>query len=96
MSAILASLGLSYVGFAAISLAMTRHHREVTGRACPQSLAVLLRSFGAGLVLASFALVSGHFGIPIGLVAGFGIVSVSATLIAMTLAIAGLARLPRR
>jgi len=85
----LAPFLLAFAGFAALALAMQRHHRALFGRAPGRSAAAALRIAGAGgLAAALWACVEG-WGWAIGAVAWFGVLSAAAFPVVLLLALAG-------
>jgi hypothetical protein len=72
------SLFSSYAGWAALALAMDRHHRQLWRHAPSGNRSIALRAAGgAGLAL-SFAACIPHWGWAIGPVAWFGVLFASA------------------
>src|SRR5262249_9872458 len=69
------AFALAYAGWAALSLAMGRHYRQIAGRAPARSLAIGLRLTGfAPLALSLMACVATS-GWGVGIVAWFGVLS---------------------
>jgi hypothetical protein len=83
-------LGLAFIaavlGFAALALAMSRHHQQVWRRAPSRRRQWLLRLAGWGLLLASLGVCKAHAGWSSGLVWWFGLLTAGALAVALALA----------
>ncbi len=82
----LLAFALSLAGFAALSLAMDRHHRQVWHRAPSRGLRLLLRAAGTLALAASLAACIAQSGAGVGVVAWFGLLSAAAAVVALLLA----------
>jgi len=69
---------LTYSGFAALCLAMSRHAREVLKRDLPPPQRHGLRVFGWLALMVSLLMAAAHAGWPIGTVEWFGMLTASA------------------
>ncbi len=79
------ALGLVFAGFAALSLSMERHHRQVWAR-LPKGLAPLgYRLTGFGLITAGLAPAVAAWGGSVGVVAWLGLLTVGALTVALLL-----------
>lgn len=76
----------SVAGFAALALAMSRHHKQVWRREPSRRRQFLLRLAGWALLLVSLGLCKAHAGWSGGLVWWFGLLTVAALLVAFALA----------
>ena len=72
-------------GFAGIALAMTRHARDLLGRANTPRKRLACRTAGWALLALSLWLCITNWGAAIGLAAWFGLATVAALLVAMAL-----------
>lgn len=81
------AFGASVAGFAALALAMNRHHKQVWRHEPSRRRQWLLRLAGWTLLLASLGLCKAHAGWSGGLVWWVGLLTVAALLV--TLALAG-------
>lgn len=68
-------LGLSYAGMAALCLAMNRHHRQVTDRLPGPRRQLLLRLSGSMTLVLAMVLCIDAWGVSIGIVAWFGMLT---------------------
>lgn len=84
MMALLA-FALACTGFAALALAMDRHHRQVWQRPAPGRRGVLLRVAGAVALGASLAACIAHSGWAVGAVLWLGLLSATASAVALVL-----------
>lgn len=80
------ALSLGYVGWAALSFAMTAHYRVLASKAPPRTLVVALRLLGAAALLASLLVCIFQWGAARGSVAWFGVLSVSGLILIALLA----------
>ncbi len=71
----LLALGLSYAGMAALCLAMNRHYRQVTNRLPGRRRQLLLRSLGWMTLALALILCIDAWGVSIGTVAWFGMLT---------------------
>lgn len=85
--AIAAAFVAATAGFAALAMAMTRHAREIFGRAPGQGTAWTLRIAGAVLLAAAHAFSATAWGAAIGAVAWFGVVTAGALAVVLALAL---------
>ena len=93
---------LAYAGFAALALAMDRHHRQVFGRAPRRGIRIVLRIAGAAGLCGALAACVAASGGSIGTVEWFGVLSASALAFVLLfafrphIAVAGAGAIPRR
>ena len=85
----LAPFILAFAGFAALALAMQRHHRALFGRAPGRGTASALRLAGAGGLAAALWACAESWGWAIGSVAWVGVLSAAALAVVLLLALAG-------
>ncbi len=81
----LATFVLSFLGFAALALAMSKHYRDVFGMAPAPPRKLALRGAGWGLLGASCVPPTQGCGVSIGIVFWFGTATVSALAVALVL-----------
>jgi hypothetical protein len=79
------AFALSYAGFAALSLAMNRHARDVLQRELPSTQRLALRIAGCGSLAMSLYLMITHTGWPVGVVEWFGMLTAGAVSFALLL-----------
>lgn len=83
------ALALACAGFAALALAMERHHRQVWHRAPGRGLCWSLRLAGAGGLGAALAVCVACAGVAVGVVLWAGLLSAAAVLVVLGLAALG-------
>jgi len=81
----LASMVLSFAGFAALACSMTKHHRDLFGKGPSQERERALRLAGWMLLTLSVTPAIVQSGMSIGIVLWFGILTVAAVLVALLL-----------
>ena len=79
------SFALVFAGFAALSLSMERHHRQVWGRLPKRRAALAYRLAGLGLITAGLAPAVAVWGGSVGVVAWLGELTVGALAVALLL-----------
>ena len=81
----MAAFGACLAGFTGIALAMTKHARDLLGRANTFRKRLVCRTAGWALIALSLWLCIAAWGASIGFVAWFGLATVAALLVAMAL-----------
>lgn len=79
------ALASSLTGFAALALAMSRHHKQVWRREPSRRRQLLLRLAGWGLLLASMGFCQAQVGWASGLIRWAGLLTVAALLVTLLL-----------
>ncbi|MBL27182.1 MAG: iron transporter [Rhodospirillaceae bacterium] len=81
----LGALALALSGFAALALAMDKHHRDLFGSPPPRGRAIALRAVGWVLLSMSLAASGASSGPSVGPVLWCGLMTVAAILVALVL-----------
>ena len=82
---VVAAFVLSFSGFAALALSMDRHYRDLSGRPPARLRKLALSVAGWSLLCASLVATVAGQGVSIGLTLWFGIITLAALLVALSL-----------